>query len=106
MLGKIGNHEIRQKIGRGAMGVVYEGPDTVIERRVAAKMLRSDQLEPGQLPEVSFRFKRKARLAEPLSRQGNVREFRIDRTSARGPEEIPVSSAAGFGKSRLSNFVV
>ena len=36
---KIGKYEIRRQIGRGAMGTVYEAFDSVIERRVAIKIL-------------------------------------------------------------------
>ena len=34
-LGRIGKYELRRQLGRGAMGVVYEAFDTVIERAVA-----------------------------------------------------------------------
>lgn len=40
MLERIGKYEIRKEIGRGAMGAVYEGFDTVLGRRVAVKKLR------------------------------------------------------------------
>jgi len=67
MLEKIGKYEIRQELGRGAMGIVYEGYDTVIGRRVAVKTLRTEMFEPRQLPQVLERFKREAQLAGRLS---------------------------------------
>lgn len=51
------------------MGVVYEAWDSLIDRRVALKMLRIDRFEPSDLPEMLARFKREAqsvgRLAHP-----------------------------------------
>ena len=67
MLEKIGKYEIRLQIERGAMGVVYEGFDPVIGRRVAVKMLRTEMFEPRQLPDVLVRFKREAQSAGRLS---------------------------------------
>ena len=49
------------------MGVVYEAFDTVIERQVALKMLRTDVYAPEQLPDVRARFKREAHSAGRLS---------------------------------------
>ena len=45
-LSSIGKYEIRREIGRGAMGVVYEGYDPSIKRVVALKTIR---IKPGQL---------------------------------------------------------
>jgi formylglycine-generating enzyme required for sulfatase activity/serine/threonine protein kinase len=67
VLEKIGKYEIRLEIGRGAMGVVYEGFDPVIRRRVAIKILRTEMFEPGQLPDLLARFKREAQSAGRLS---------------------------------------
>ncbi len=67
VLEKIGKYEIRLQVGRGAMGVVYEGFDPAIGRRVAIKTLRTEMFEPHQLPEVLARFKREAQSAGRLS---------------------------------------
>jgi eukaryotic-like serine/threonine-protein kinase len=57
------------------MGVVYEAYDTVIERRVALKMLRTDVFAPEQLPDVRARFKREAHSAGRLSHPNIVTIF-------------------------------
>jgi tRNA A-37 threonylcarbamoyl transferase component Bud32 len=64
---KIGKYDIRGQIGRGAMGVVYEGFDPAIERRVAIKTLRLELFEPEQLADVRARFKREAQAAGQLA---------------------------------------
>jgi len=71
----VGKYELRHQIGRGAMGVVYEAFDTVIERRVALKMLRTDVYAPEQLPDVRARFKREAHSAGRLSHPNIVTIF-------------------------------
>ncbi len=67
MLEKIGKYEIRLQIGRGAMGVVYEAWDTLIERRVALKTLRTDRIEASQLPDLLARFRREVQAVGRLS---------------------------------------
>ena len=74
-LGKVGKYELRHQIGRGAMGVVYEAFDTVIERAVALKMLRTDVFPPEQLADVRARFKREAHSAGRLSHPNIVTVF-------------------------------
>ena len=74
-LGRVGKYELRHQIGRGAMGVVFEAYDTVIERRVALKMLRTDVFAPEQLPDVRARFKREAHSAGRLSHPNIVTIF-------------------------------
>jgi formylglycine-generating enzyme required for sulfatase activity/tRNA A-37 threonylcarbamoyl transferase component Bud32 len=67
VLERIGKYEIRLQIGRGAMGVVYEAWDTLIERRVALKTLRTDRIDPSQLPDLLARFRREAQAVGRLS---------------------------------------
>jgi formylglycine-generating enzyme required for sulfatase activity len=67
VLEKIGKYEIRLPLGRGGMGVVYEGFDPAIGRRVAIKTLRTENIDPDDLPEFLARFKREAQSAGRLS---------------------------------------
>ena len=68
----LGKYEIRGELGRGAMGVVYDGWDPSIGRRVALKTVRRDQLEGGEAEELLSRFKREAQAAGRLSHPGVV----------------------------------
>jgi serine/threonine-protein kinase len=62
-LKRIGRYELIDKIGKGGMGVVYSGKDTVIGRQVAVKMLVSD-IDISE--ETRERFFREARSAGQL----------------------------------------
>ena len=56
----IGKYRITRALGRGAMGMVYEGFDPVIERRVAIKTILAEYLEAAEMQEAAARFKREA----------------------------------------------
>jgi serine/threonine-protein kinase len=56
----IGKYRITRALGRGAMGMVYEGFDPVIERRVAIKTILSEYLEATEMEDAIARFKREA----------------------------------------------
>ncbi len=64
---KLGKYEVRRELGRGAMGIVFEGFDPVIQRRVALKTVKSDQLESLEADEILLRFKREAQAAGRLT---------------------------------------
>jgi serine/threonine-protein kinase len=64
---KLGKYEIRRVLGRGAMGVVYEAFDPTIERIVALKTIRRDQLEGAEAQEILERFPREAKAAGRLN---------------------------------------
>ncbi|MFO1302303.1 MAG: serine/threonine-protein kinase [Burkholderiales bacterium] len=64
---KLGKYEIRRELGRGAMGVVYEAYDPLIERVVALKTIRPEALAGAQATEILARFKREAQAAGKLT---------------------------------------
>jgi serine/threonine protein kinase len=67
-LQKLGRYELVRELGRGAMGVVYEGFDPVVGRRVAVKTARRDVIESStRADELMARFLREARAAGALN---------------------------------------
>jgi len=64
---KLGKYELRRELGRGAMGVVYEAFDPSIERVVALKTIRRDQLEGAEGQDAIGRFQREAKAAGRLN---------------------------------------
>jgi eukaryotic-like serine/threonine-protein kinase len=71
-MNKLGKYQIRRTLGKGAMGVVYEGFDPVIERRVAIKTILPSQLGGGESAALMARFKREAQAAGRLNHPGIV----------------------------------
>ena len=71
-MNKLGKYLIRRPLGKGAMGIVYEGFDPAIERTVAIKTILPSQLNGAQYAEVMARFKREAQAAGRLNHQGIV----------------------------------
>jgi serine/threonine-protein kinase len=71
-MNKLGKYQIRRTLGKGAMGIVYEGFDPVIERIVAIKTILPSQLDGAQYTEVMARFKREAQAAGRLNHPGIV----------------------------------
>ncbi len=68
----LGKYEIRRELGKGAMGVVYEGFDPVLLRRVAIKTILPAQLVKGEAADVMARFQREAQAAGRLNHPGVV----------------------------------
>jgi tRNA A-37 threonylcarbamoyl transferase component Bud32 len=69
---KIGRYEIIERVGRGGMGVLYRGRDTVLEREVAIKVMSADFLSDEQ---ARPRFYREARAAAKLQHRNIVTVF-------------------------------
>src|SRR5262245_5337080 len=63
----LGRYKILKELGRGAMGLVYLGKDPTIQRFVAIKTMRLDQIDEEKLQEVKSRFFREAESAGRLS---------------------------------------
>jgi eukaryotic-like serine/threonine-protein kinase len=68
-LHRVGKYELLAKIGKGGMGVVYRGRDTVLNRFVAVKMLVSD-IDVSE--ETRERFFREARSAGQLAHRNII----------------------------------
>ena len=69
---QLGKYEIRRELGKGAMGVVYEGFDPVLLRRVAIKTILPAQLVKGEAADIMARFQREAQAAGRLNHPGVV----------------------------------
>ena len=68
----IGKYSISRPLGKGAMGMVYEGFDPIIERKVAIKTILSESLDSFDMEEAVARFKREAQAAGRLQHPGIV----------------------------------
>lgn len=71
-MNKLGKYHIRRTLGKGAMGIVYEGFDPLIERTVAIKTILPSQLSGDEFAGVMARFKREAQAAGRLNHPGIV----------------------------------
>ncbi|MFZ3324056.1 MAG: serine/threonine-protein kinase [Usitatibacter sp.] len=80
----IGKYRITRALGRGAMGMVYEGFDPVIERRVAIKTILSDYLDAIDMEDALARFKREAQAGGRLQHPAivGVYEYANDKDMA------------------------
>ncbi|MGF1615141.1 MAG: serine/threonine protein kinase [Gammaproteobacteria bacterium] len=64
----LGKFQVRRELGAGGMGVVYEGFDPAIGRRVALKVVQPSRLtQPEAAVEFLTRFRREAQAAGRLS---------------------------------------
>ncbi len=68
----IGKYQVTRALGKGAMGMVYEGFDPVIERKVAIKTILPEFLVAAELEEAVARFKREAQAGGRLQHPGIV----------------------------------
>ena len=76
---KLGRYEIVRELGKGAMGVVYEGLDPNIGRRVAIKTARRDVMESsGRADEMMERFLREAKAAGKLNHPNIITIYDAD----------------------------
>jgi serine/threonine-protein kinase len=72
----LGRYKILKELGRGAMGVVYLGKDPTIQRFVAIKTMRLDEIDDtDKLQEVKARFFREAESTGRLSHPNIVTIF-------------------------------
>jgi predicted Ser/Thr protein kinase len=76
---KLGRYELLRVLGKGAMGVVYEGRDPNLDRRVAIKTIMVDDLGPDAAAEYEARFRIEARSAARLQHPNIVTVYDSDR---------------------------
>ena len=93
---QLGKYQIRRELGKGAMGIVYEGFDPGIERVVAIKTILPSQLKGSEVSGVLARFKREAQAAGRLNHPGIVAVYdygevvaNTDHTMVAGAQPLP-----------------
>jgi eukaryotic-like serine/threonine-protein kinase len=85
---KLGKYEIRREVGRGGMGVVYEGYDPLIHRRVALKTLISELFTGPQADTYLTRLQREAQAAGRLSHPNIVAVYDYGEEALADPEHV------------------
>lgn len=78
-LKKLGRYDLVRVLGKGAMGVVYEGRDPNLDRQVAIKTIMVDGLSPAAAAEYEERFRTEARSAARLQHPNIVTVYDSDR---------------------------
>ncbi len=78
-LRKLGRYELVRVLGKGAMGVVYEGRDPNLDRSVALKTIMVDGLSGEAAVEYESRFRTEARSAARLQHPNIVTVHDSDR---------------------------
>jgi tRNA A-37 threonylcarbamoyl transferase component Bud32 len=64
---RLGRYEVVGTLGKGAMGVVYEGLDPKLHRKVAIKTILKSVLDPETAKNYSMRFTREAQAVARLN---------------------------------------
>ena len=79
---KLGRYELRSVLGKGAMGVVYEGYDPMLGRRVAVKtILKNAAIDDETERNYAERFVKEAKAVGRLNHPNIVQVHDLDRKS-------------------------
>lgn len=78
-LHKLGRYDIIRVLGKGAMGLVYEARDPNLNRRVAIKTIKVENLSPEAAAEYEARFRTEAHSAARLQHPHIVSVYDSDR---------------------------
>jgi TPR repeat protein/tRNA A-37 threonylcarbamoyl transferase component Bud32 len=72
---KLGRYLLRREIGRGAMGIVYEAYDEVLERVIALKTINAGMIDADERAATLERFSREAKAAARITHPNIVTIF-------------------------------
>lgn len=76
---KLGRYDLIRVLGKGAMGLVYEGRDPNLDRRVAIKTIKVENLSEASAAEYEVRFRTEAHSAARLQHPNIVSVYDSDR---------------------------
>ncbi|MES2412424.1 MAG: serine/threonine-protein kinase [Pseudomonadota bacterium] len=76
---KLGRYDLIRVLGKGAMGLVYEGRDPNLDRRVAIKTIKVENLSDESAADYEKRFRTEARSAARLQHPNIVSVYDSDR---------------------------
>jgi eukaryotic-like serine/threonine-protein kinase len=74
-LKSLGRYQIRGVLGKGAMGLVYDGHDATLERRVAIKTIQTRGLDEATAKHYEKRFQREVRAVARLNHPNIVQVY-------------------------------
>ncbi|MCY7304748.1 MAG: serine/threonine protein kinase, partial [Rhodoferax sp.] len=79
MMEKLGRYDVVRVLGKGAMGMVYEARDPNLDRRVAIKTIKVENLPEAAIVEYEARFRTEARSAARLQHPNIVSVYDSER---------------------------
>ena len=74
-LKSLGRYQIRGVLGKGAMGLVYDGTDPQLDRRVAIKTILTSTLDEATAKHYAMRFRREVRAVAKLNHPNIVQVY-------------------------------
>jgi len=74
-LKSLGRYEVKGVLGKGAMGLVYDGRDPNLDRRVAIKTILTRQMDPKEQKDVTMRFEREVHAVARLNHRNIVQVY-------------------------------
>ena len=71
----LGRYEVRGVLGKGAMGLVYDGLDPTLQRRVAIKTILTTTLDEATAKHYEMRFMREVRAVARINHPNIVQVY-------------------------------